>query len=127
MNLKSLSKHHFFIRNVKMIPKLALITLLITTSMVIFANQESFASTNTKTLEPYTELLYTVNVGTEKYVIHFNVCAGEEAIEFPEILIKSSLDAVQMKSTKSIYPHSCHSYESTINAKYPNTITITLI
>ncbi len=111
----------------KTVTKLALISVLITASLALYADQESYAFANSEETDAYTELMYSVNVGTEKFLLHFNVCAGQNTIESPEILIKSSLDTVQFQSTKAIIANSCHSFESVIHAKSPSTIKIILI
>ncbi len=111
----------------KTVTKLTLIFVLITASLALYANQESYAFANSEETEAYTELIYSVNVGTEKFLIHFNVCAGQNTIEFPEILLKSSLDTAQFQSTKAITANTCHSFESIIHAKYPSVIKIILI
>lgn len=111
----------------KTVTKLVLISVLITASLALYYNQESYAFANSGETEAYTELIYSINVGTEKFLVHFNVCAGQDTIESPEVLLKSSLDTVQFQSTKAITANSCHSFESIIHAKYPSTIKIILI
>lgn len=76
---------------------------------------------------PYVEILYSIDVGVEKYLIHYNVCSGEKAIQNPKILLESNYETIQFESTKLIYPYSCFSYESQIHAKYPDLIKIMLV
>jgi len=85
-------------------------------------NNLAFAEVNS-----FTEILYSINVGEDKYLIHFNACAGEKPIVSPSILLESKLDTVQFDSTKLIHENSCQGFESIINTKSPQLVKITIL
>ena len=78
-----------------------------------------------QTSYPYIKILYSINVGADEYLIHYDVCAGEQALQSPKILLESNYETIQFESTKLIYPYSCFSYESQIHTKSPNLVNIT--
>jgi len=75
----------------------------------------------------FTEILYSINVGKDRYLIHYNVCAGDKSIVSPSIILESERDTVQVDSTKIIGPNSCQGFESIIDAKYPQLVKITIV
>ncbi len=75
----------------------------------------------------FTQILYSIKVGTEEYFLHFNVCAGEKSIVSPSIILESEQDTVQINSTKIIYENSCQSFESIIDTKSPQLVKITVV
>jgi len=84
-------------------------------------NNLAFAEANS-----FTEIQYSINVGEDRYFIHFNACAGEKSIVSPSIILKSERDTVQIDSTKIIGPNSCQGFESIIDTKYPQLVKITI-
>ena len=90
-----------------------------------YDNFEQYAWSDEKTNFPYIEILYSINVGAEKYMIHYNVCAGEQALQNPKILLESNYETIQFESTKLIYSYSCSSYESQIHTKSLDLVKIT--
>lgn len=84
-------------------------------------NNLAFAETNS-----FAEILYSVNVGEDRYLIHFNACAGEKSIVSPSITLESEQDTVQVDSTKIIGENSCQSFETIIDTKYPQLVKITI-
>jgi len=85
-------------------------------------NNLAFAEANS-----FTEILYSVNVGENRYFIHYNICAGDKSIVSPSILLESEQDTVQIDSTKIIGENSCQGFESIINTKSPQLVKITII
>ncbi len=75
----------------------------------------------------FTEILYSIKLGEETYLIHFNACAGDKSIFSPNIIMESELDTVQINSSKIIHANSCQDYESIINTKSPQFVKITII
>ena len=90
-----------------------------------YDNLGQYAWGDEQTSYPHIEILYSINVGVEKYMIHYNVCAGEQAIQNPKILLESNYETIQFESTKLIYPYSCSSYESQIHTKSLDLVKIT--
>jgi len=85
-------------------------------------NNLAFAEANS-----FTEILYSINVGEDRYFIHYNVCAGEKSIVSPSIVLESEQDTVQVDSTKIIHENSCQSFESIIDTKSPQLVKITIV
>ena len=85
-------------------------------------NNLAFAEANS-----FTEILYSINVGEDRYLIHFNACAGEKSVFSPSILLESKLDTVQIDSTKIIHENSCQGFESIIATKSPQLVKITIV
>jgi len=85
-------------------------------------NNLAFAEVNS-----FTEIQYSINVGEDRYLIHFNVCAGEKALDGPSIVLESERDTVQFDSTKIIGENSCQNFESIIDTKSPQLVKITII
>ena len=84
-------------------------------------NNLAFAEANS-----FTEILYSINVGEDRYLIHFNACAGEKSIVSPSIVLESERDTVQFDSTKIIGENSCQGFESIIDTKFPQLVKITI-
>jgi len=74
----------------------------------------------------FIEILYSINVGEDRYFIHYNVCAGEKSIVSPSIILESEQDTVQVDSTKIIGENSCQGFESIIDTKSPQLVKITI-
>jgi len=85
-------------------------------------NNLAFAEANS-----FIEIQYSINVGEDRYFIHYNVCAGEKSIVSPSIILESEQDTVQVDSTKIIYENSCQGFESIIDTKSPSLIKITVV
>jgi len=85
-------------------------------------NNLAFAEANS-----FTEILYSINVGDNRYFIHYNVCAGEKSIVSPSIVLESERDTVQFDSTKIIHANSCQGFESIIDTKSPSLVKITVV
>lgn len=77
--------------------------------------------------DPHVMILSSINVGTEKYLIKFNVCAGDKTLDKAKILIKSEIEAVQIGSNKDIPANTCRTYESQIHAKHTANIQTSII
>lgn len=77
--------------------------------------------------DPRILILSTINVGTEKYLIKINVCAGDKTLDKAKILIKSEIESVQIGTNKDIPANTCRSYETQINAKYTANIQASII
>ncbi len=104
--------------------KFASLLLLMPLFMVVITpgyNNLAFAEANS-----FTEILYSVNVGEDRYLIHFNACAGEKSIVSPSIVLESERDTVQIDSTKIIHENSCQGFESIIDTKSPQLVKITI-
>lgn len=75
----------------------------------------------------HTEILSTNDVGSEKFMVKFNACAGDQVITHANILLKSGLESIQIGSYKDIFANTCRTYESTIHAKHANLIKVTIL
>jgi len=103
---------------------LGLLTILplFTAALSIGYIGEAFAEVNS-----FTEIQYSINVGEDRYLIHYNVCAGEKSIVSPSIILESEQDTVQVDSTKIIGENSCQGFESIIDTKSPSLVKITIL
>ena len=102
----------------------ASLLLLIPIFVVVIApayNNIAFAEINSST-----QILYSINVGKDRYLIHFNACFTEP-IANPSIIIESELDTVEITSAKKIHENSCQSFESIIDTKYPQLVKISIV
>ena len=106
-------------QKIKYIGLLALLPLLTVPLTINYAVAD--------TAQAYSYVLYSVNLGGDKYFIHFNVCANEKSLDGPDILIKSEKDTVQINSTKIIYENSCQGFESIIDTRSSGLISITIL
>ncbi len=75
----------------------------------------------------FAEILYSIKLGEETYLIHFNACAGDKSIFSPKIIMESELDTVEINSSKIIHANSCQDYESIITTKSPQFVKITIL
>jgi len=96
--------------------------LIMATFVVLIASQDAFAEANS-----FIEIQYSINVGEDRYFIHYNVCAGEKSIVSPSIILESEQDTVQVDSTKIIRENSCQGFESFIDTKSPQLVKITIV
>lgn len=93
---------------------------------------EKLASFNVKSepkkaSEPYTSILSKTNIGTEKYLVKFNICAGDKIIDKAKVLVKSQIEAIQVGSNKDVPENSCRNYETQIFAKNPDNIFVEIL
>jgi hypothetical protein len=77
--------------------------------------------------EPHVRILTSVNVGTQKYLVKFNVCAGDLALDKAKILVKSEIESVEIGSTKDIPANACRTYETQLHAKHTANIKATIV
>jgi len=85
-------------------------------------NNLAFAEANS-----FIEIQYSMNVGADRYLIHYNVCADEKSLLSPSIILESEQDTVQVDSTKIIGEYSCQGFESIIDTKSPQLVKITIV
>ena len=109
-------------KNKSRFASLVLLMPLFTVAMTLGYNNLAFAEANS-----FIEIQYSINVGTDRYFIHYTVCAGEKSIVSPSIILESEQDTVQINSTKIIHENSCQSFESIIDTKYPQLVKITFV
>jgi len=85
-------------------------------------NNLAFAEANS-----FIEIQYSINVGADRYLIHYNVCAGEKSLLSQSIILESEQDTVQVDTTKTIGAYSCLGFESIIDTKSPQLVKITIV
>ena len=102
--------------------RLFVILPLFAVALIPAYNNLAFAEVNS-----FTEIQYSINVGEDRYLIHFNVCAGEKSLVSPSIVLESERDTVQFDSTKIIGENSCQGFESIIDTKSPQLVKITIV
>jgi hypothetical protein len=77
--------------------------------------------------DPSVKINSIVEIGTSKYLVSFNLCAGTAGIDKAKVLVQSAIESVQVGSNKDIPPESCRTYETQINANFKDNIKINLI
>jgi len=102
---------------------LGILTVMVFSSYL----SDNFSSNAFAEDKAFTEILYSINLGKETYLIHFNACAGDKSIVSPNIIIESELDTVEINSSKIIHANSCQDYESIITTKSPQFVKITIV
>lgn len=70
------------------------------------------------------EINYTVKVGKERFLTHFTVCAENEDIKNPTIIIETPQQTKEISVKKVIPAETCQTYETIVHAKYANRITV---
>ena len=78
-------------------------------------------------LQPHVDIRSIINIGNEKSMIRFNVCAGDKLMDKAKVLVKSDIEIVLVGSDKDIQKNSCRGYETQIYAKHPKNIEIEII
>ena len=90
--------------------------------------RDQFKKTKVKiTTEPTVKITSTVSIGSEKFQVNFNVCAGDAVIDKAKVLIKSEIESVQYGTTKDIPENVCRTYSTQIHAKYATNIQIDIL
>ena len=109
-------------KNKSRFASLALLIPLFTVAIMLGYNNLAFAEANS-----FIENQYSINVGTDRYFIHYTVCAGEKPIVSPSIILESEQVTVQVHSTKIIGAYICQGFASIIDTKYPQLVKITIV
>jgi hypothetical protein len=81
----------------------------------------------TKTIESHVQVRSLVNAGHDKYMIQFDICAGDKQLDKAKVLVKSNIEVVVVGSDKDIYSNSCRNYSTQIHAKHTENIEIEII
>ncbi|HSG74222.1 MAG TPA: hypothetical protein VLA01_03390 [Nitrosopumilaceae archaeon] len=84
----------------------------------------SFAHAETQSSKITTEILYIINLGKNTHLVHYNVCAGNEIVWNPILIVFSNQDFIEVNLKKHILANTCQSYESIIKADYSNQIQV---
>ena len=82
---------------------------------------------NLENVDAISNILYSINIGKDRYFVHFNVCVGEMPIKNPVVLVESNIDTVQINTEKKIVEDSCQNFEAIINAKHSQQIKISVM
>lgn len=78
-------------------------------------------------IDPHTEVRSIQNIGTEKFMIKFDICAGDILLDKAKVLVKSDIEIILVGSDKDIQANSCRNYETQIYAIHPKNIEIEII
>ena len=78
-------------------------------------------------IEPHTQVRSIENIGPEKSMIKFDICAGDKLLDKAKVLVKSDLEIIVVSSDKDVFSNSCRNYETQIYAKFPDNIEIEII
>jgi hypothetical protein len=77
--------------------------------------------------EPTTKINYTIKIGPQKHLTNFTVCAGDEKMTNPKIIIQSPQEIKEIALKKVLHANTCQIYEIPINAKHANMISVEAI
>ena len=90
----------------------------------IHAHNVEFPNT---VIEAYTQVNSIQNIGNEKHMIQFDICAGDKPLDKAKVLVKSDLEIIVVGSDKDVFSNSCRNYETQIYSKFPSNIEIEII
>lgn len=79
------------------------------------------------TQEASVDIRSIINIGSEKSMIKFDICAGDVHLDKAKVLVKSDTETILIGSDKDVPKNSCRNYETQIYAKYPKNIEIEII
>jgi hypothetical protein len=78
-------------------------------------------------LDAYTEVHSTVQLGTETFMVQFDICVGDVILDKAKVLVKSDIDTILVVTDKGILPNSCRNYENRIYSTHLDHIEIEII
>lgn len=67
------------------------------------------------------------NIGNEKFLVKFDICAGDSYLDKAKVLVKSDIETILVGSDKDIAENSCRNYETLIYSKYPKDIEVEIV
>ena len=73
------------------------------------------------------EIDYTIKIGKQKHLVHMTVCAENENVINPKIILQSPQETKHISYKKILAANTCQVYEVPINAKHANKITLEAI
>lgn len=76
---------------------------------------------------PKVTILSKIDIGQGKYNVKINACAGDEKIIKAKILVKSTIEAIEIGSAKDLPENSCRTYVAQLYAKNPANITASIL
>jgi hypothetical protein len=77
--------------------------------------------------EPSVSILSHTDIGQGKYLVKFNICAGDKSIDKAKVLLQSKIEAIQVGSSKDIPANSCRNYETQIYANNVANIQMSIL
>lgn len=78
-------------------------------------------------LDAYTKVRSTEQLGTETFMVQFNICAGDIILDKAKVLVKSDMETVLVVTDKDILPNSCRNYETRIYSTHLDHIELEII
>jgi len=104
----------------KKILAMAVISML---TISIFST-EAFAEEKKKTNVNAIKIQYLAKISDDSYYIQFKTCIGSTSVNKPSFSITSDIDSKFVKYEKLHLANTCKNYETTVDAKYANSILI---
>ena len=74
--------------------------------------------------ESTAKINYAIDIGRQMHLVHFTVCANDEKITNPQVILESPQETKKITLKKVIPSNTCQSYEMTIKAKHANKISM---
>ncbi|QUC64023.1 plastocyanin [Nitrosopumilus sp. K4] len=88
---------------------------------------QNLASPSRVPVDPYTEIRSTEQLGTETYMVQFDICAGDVLLDKIKVLVKSDVETILVVTDKDFLPNSCRNYETRIYSTHLDHIEIEII
>ena len=70
------------------------------------------------------KIQYLAKISGNSYYVQFKTCVGQDHVQTPTFTITSDLDSKVVKYNKLQLANSCKNYETSVDAKYSNSILI---
>ena len=78
-------------------------------------------------IDAYTKVRSTEQLGTETFMVQFDICAGDALLDKAKVLVKSDMETILVVSDKDMPPNSCRNYETRIYSTHLDHIEIEIV
>lgn len=97
--------------------------------LIIGGSLQSYAISdgNDKSRSYSIETEYIIKIQKDLYHVQLKACALEEKIVTPTLVVTSDTETLKIPYTKILQPYTCKIFETTIKAKYSNSIKAELM
>lgn len=90
-------------------------------------HKQNLASPSRIPIDAYTEVRSTEQLGTETFMVQFDICAGDAILDKAKVLVKSDMETILVVSDKDMPPNSCRNYETRIYSTHLDHIEIEIV
>lgn len=103
---------------------LALVVLIVVASLLVSGRGLKAIAEEQK---PSAKINSTIKIGTDRYLVKYQLCAGKTTMPTQTVLVKSDSEQIKQFSKKVLAANTCAAYETKIKAKYPNLIKVQFV